>query len=431
MMPTPAGPDAGNNSDAIYRPFQIKILAATFLTYVGYYFCRRPFYVAKSAIAGQFAFNSIDIAHLGTAYLAAYMVGQFSSAYFGRKLGPKQLLLIGMAISIICGVLFGFSNSFWTMALLLGLNGLAQGTGWPGCIGSLAYWLRKKQRGTVLGFWATCYQVGQVAATVTASYLLGAAGWRWSFFGGSMILMAIWAIVLLLHPGTPEKVGLSPLEKDDDDFSSENTTAAGSLGWNRKVVITILMMGMIYFCLKFLRYALWSWLPWFLQKNYFLSGDTGGYYSAVFDVCGFLGVIASGYISDRIFKGRRALLSVLMMTVMTLSFVAIYLGGSGSLAVFTVSIGVAGFMLFGPDSLVSGVGAIDVGSRRGALSAAGIINGMGSIGPIFQEEIIGWMYNYYNRDLVPIFIMLVLVASASVLIMFFLWRRSQKGDANL
>ena len=38
-----------------------------------------------------------------------------------------------------------------------------------------------------------------------------------------------------------------------------------------------------------------------------------------------------------------------------------------------VSIAVAGFMLFGPDSLLSGVGAIDVGSKEGALSAAGII----------------------------------------------------------
>lgn len=53
--------------------------------------------------------------------------------------------------------------------------------------------------------------------------------------------------------------------------------------------------------------------------------------------------------------------------------------------------GIAGFMLYGPDSLISGVGAIDR-SKRGALTAAGIINGTGSIGPIFQEEIIGWLY---------------------------------------
>ena len=430
MMDPSSGAGAGDRKEISYRPFQIKILAATFLTYVGYYFCRRPFYVAKSAIASEFAFTSIDIAHLGTAYLTAYMVGQFSSAYFGRRLGPKLLLVAGMAVSIGSGVLFGLSNSFWTMMLFLALNGLAQGTGWPGCIGSLAYWFKRKQRGTILGFWATCYQVGQVAATFAASYLLGQAGWRWSFYGGSMILLFIWAIVLLLHPGTPEKAGLPPVE-DDGESDPGAETPKQALGWDRDVIITILMMGMIYFCLKFLRYSLWSWLPWFLEKNYHLARDTGGYYSTVFDICGLAGVIASGYVSDRVFKGRRAFLSFMMMSIMTLSFLVMYLGGSASLAVFTVSVGVAGFMLFGPDSLISGVGAIDVGSRRGALSAAGIINGMGSIGPIFQEEAIGWMYNRYSHDLVPILILLVLVAAASVLLMLVLWRRSVRGNANL
>ena len=40
-----------------------------------------------------------------------------------------------------------------------------------------------------------------------------------------------------------------------------------------------------------------------------------------------------------------------------------------------------------------------MGSKRGALAAAGIINGMGSIGPIFQEEIIGWMYKAFDQQL--------------------------------
>jgi hypothetical protein len=70
------------------------------------------------------------------------------------------------------------------------------------------------------------------------------------------------------------------------------------------------------------------------------------------------------------------------------------------------------------------VGAIDVGSRKGALSAAGIINGMGSIGPIFQEQIIGRMSEYY-------IVLLLVIAAASACIMFVLWIMSRKGIANL
>jgi len=31
------------------------------------------------------------------------------------------------------------------------------------------------------------------------------------------------------------------------------------LGWTTDVIISVLTMGVIYFTIKFLRYALWSW----------------------------------------------------------------------------------------------------------------------------------------------------------------------------
>jgi MFS transporter, OPA family, sugar phosphate sensor protein UhpC len=424
-------PDDNQQNGSLYRPWQIKILLSTWLAYAGYYFCRKPFYVTKVSISGALNIDSFGLAQLGTAYLVAYMAGQFSSAFFGRKLGPKLLLLAGIMISIVSTFLFGISNSFWTIMLLTSLNGLAQGTGWPGCIGSLAFWFKRKQRGSVLGLWSTCYQFGPVVATLLASFLLAHAGWRWSFFGGSIVLLAVWFIVLILHPNRPEDAGLAPIHDEDEMDYKTTAVERKKLGWNRSVISTIAMMGLIYFCIKFLRYALWSWLPWFLNKNFFIPEADAGYLSTVFDICGFAGVIAAGFLSDRVFRGKRAMLSFVMLTLMTLSFFILYFMGSTNLAVFSVSIGFAGFMLFGPDSLLSGVGAIDVGSKEGALSAAGIINGMGSIGPIFQEQLVGWMYRRYDRDLLPILIMLVAVAAASALLTLLLWLRARKGLANV
>lgn len=415
-----------------YRNWQYKIFSATWLAYVGYYFARKAFFVVKSDLADSLALNTIDLAHLGTAYLVSYMVGQYTSAYFGRKLGPKYLLILGMGISLICNVVFGASNSYWTIILFLSLNGLAQGTGWPGCIGSLAYWFKRKQRGSILGIWSTCYQVGSVVATSFAAYMLGHYGWRWSFFGASIILLIIWAIVFYLHPNRPEDVGLKPLDDEDDkDSKNENPSEEKGLGWNREVVFTIVTMGFIYFGIKFLRYALWSWVPFLLNNNFGLAGDDAGYLSTVFDIFGFAGVIFAGFASDKLFKGKRSFLSFLMLFLMALSFVLMYTMGSTSLLYFTISMGLAGFMLYGPDSLISGVGAIDVGSKRGALVAAGIINGTGSIGPIFQEEIIGWMYEKYNHELVPIFILLMVVAAITAFITLVLWLRSRKSEVQL
>ncbi|TFG98537.1 MAG: MFS transporter, partial [Calditrichales bacterium] len=290
-----------------YRSWQIKIFSATWLAYVGYYFCRKAFYVVKSPLSDSLGLTAIDLAHLGTAYLVFYMIGQYSSAYFGKRMGPKLMLLTGMGISIVCNFAFGISNGFWTIMLFLAINGLAQGTGWPGCIGSLAYWFKRKQRGSILGVWSTCYQLGSVLATSFAAYMLGVMGWRWSFFGASLVLLVIWIAVALLHPNRPEDVGLEPLTDDLDE--PVGVDEKQGLGWTREVYVTIITMGFIYFGIKFLRYALWSWAPFFLSKNFDMAGDNAGYLSTVFDLSGFAGVIFAGFVSDKIFKGRRSFLT--------------------------------------------------------------------------------------------------------------------------
>ncbi len=404
------------------------------MAYFGYYFCRKAFYVVKKPLAEELSFTSTDLAHIGTAYLVGYAIGQFSSAYFGRKLGPKLLLLLGMGISLSCNVAFGIQNGFWTILVFMAINGMAQGTGWPGCIGSLGCWFTRKKRGSILGLWSTCYQVGSLVATSFAAFILGALGWRWSFFGASMVLLSVWALVAWLHPNTPEHVGLEPVKDEDEPEEKGSNAPTGvktGLGWNRQVVLTVLMMGAIYFCIKFLRYALWSWTPYFLSSNLGLQGDDAGYVSTVFDISGFVGVILAGYLSDRWLKGRRAFLSLLMLVGMAMSFVAMYLWGAASAVTFAVTMGFCGFMLYGPDSLLSGVGAIDVGSVKGALVAAGLINGMGSIGPIFQEELIGWLYKVHNGDLNAILMMFMAVAFVGAGLMFVLWIRSKKGWSNL
>ena len=421
----PAAPSA--------RRYQAQILISTWTAYAGYYFCRKAFYAVKvrGGIGDALSLSSIDLAHIGTAYLVAYSVGQFSSAFGGRKLGPKLLLLVGMALSLGCNVGFGASNGFWTVLLFMVINGLAQGTGWPGCIGSLGHWFARKQRGSVLGFWSTCYQLGSVAATAFAAYLLGVAGWRWSFFGASLVLLCAWVLVLLLHPNTPESKGLPSMADEALPSSSPPTSSKPGLGWGRNVFIAIVMMGSIYFCIKFLRYALWSWTPYFLSQSLGVEKSDAGYLSTIFDICGFTGVILAGVLSDRWLKGRRSLLSLIMLAGMTASFAGMYWWGATSLTAFAIALGVCGFMLFGPDSLLSGVGAIDVGSARGGLVAAGIINGMGSIGPIFQEQIIGMMSAKLGNDLAPILLMFVAVACAGTVMMALLHLRARQGKASV
>jgi sugar phosphate permease len=118
------------------------------------------------------------------------------------------------------------------------------------------------------------------------------------------------------------------------------------------------------------------------------------------------------------------------MTIgMAFSFVFLGPIGTGSVWLFGVGLALCGFMLMGPDSLLSGVGAIDVGGKRTAVMAAGLINGLGSIGPVVQEEVIGYQLDHYGYD--AVFNTLIAVAVLGVVGTLALAARSRRGKSDL
>ena len=153
-----------------------RIFASTWLCYAGFYFCRKPFYIAKSSLGHELNFDATALGLIGSVYLVAYTLGQFASGAFGNKLGPRLVLLTGMTLSIAANVGFGLSNSLSSFVVLMALNGLVQATGWSGTVGTMANWFRRSERGTVMGFWATNFQVGGVAGEHPGRVGAGASG---------------------------------------------------------------------------------------------------------------------------------------------------------------------------------------------------------------------------------------------------------------
>ena len=394
-------PETGQQTVRMWR---VKILTTTWLSYAAFYFCRKNFAIAKSSLMSSMEIGRSDVAHIFTAYLAAYMVGQYLTGFVGRKVAMRVLLLCGMGITLLCNVAFGFTAlmgpaGYWPFLLLMVVNGFAQSTGWPGNVGVLGNWLRKEERGRVMAAWATCYQLGSILAKAFAAFMLGIAGAAWSFWGAAIVMLGVWTIFYFFERDSPEDAGLPEMvEEVEVPVSEASPVVQGGLfaGWTRQVVVTIFLMGACYFSFKFLRYALDSWGPLAIEELFAVEPTTAGYISTAFDWVGFLGVLCAGWLTDRVYQGRRYQTIWWMTCGMLLAFLFMAIFGMNSLTLFTVGLALCGFMLMGPDSLLSGVGAIDVGGRRGAVLAAGIINGTGSIGPIFQEEVIGWTLDNYG-----------------------------------
>jgi OPA family sugar phosphate sensor protein UhpC-like MFS transporter len=233
-----------------------------------------------------------------------------------------------------------------------------------------------------------------MAVKFIGGFLLHSYGWRYSFFGLTILTCFIWVLIYLWQRNRPEDVGLEPIvqRRTEDDRAvraseHEHVTAAQyfQLAFN-PVVLT---MGISYFCIKFLRYALDSWLPAFLNYQGMDVGHAA-YYSAIFDWAGLGGAILAGIALDRVFRGNWALLCFCMGVGMIAGYLAvIFLGTTPTL--IAVCFGAVGFMIYGPDTLLCGAASVAVAGERNGVAVAGLVNGIASIGPIFQEEIIGWL----------------------------------------
>jgi len=396
------------------RRYRMQLFTATWLSYAGFYFARKVYAVLKHPLKEQFGLDDIQIAYPWTIYLVTYMLGQFLAAWLGRRMESRRVLAYGMCIAAACNIVLGLlvdshlASVFLWMCVTMGIHGLAQATGWPHNVALFANWTLRSERGTLFGIWGTCYQIGGIAGKGLAGFLLGWLGMAWSFFGSSIVLLAFTLYFVLFARERPQSVGLSLEDDAEPDAAvpgSREAVAARDAPLPPGFMASIVAMGLIYFGFKFLRYALDSWSTLILGEQFGMTTSVAAYWSTAFDWIGFLGVIAGGIWSDRL-PGSRRTPVIFWMTAGCLVFTSLmWFVGLSSPVLFVALLGLIGFTAMGPDSLLSGACAMDVGNRRQAALAAGVINGFGSIGPILQEPIIGWLKQ--TRGLDSVFLLLV------------------------
>jgi sugar phosphate permease len=372
-----------------------RVFALTWLSYASYYLVRKNFSVAKKAIKDDVGISQSDLFHIDTGYLAAYAVGQFIWGFTSDRAGARRVIAFGMLATAGCSVLFGRSSAYALFALVWGLNGLAQATGWAANIKAMGGAFGAEGRGRVMGLWTTCYVVGGLVANPIAVYWLEAQGWRWAFFGPAIWVAIVGVAVLLLLPDGKEP---SLTAKEEPKHDAEEARAARA-----RVLRTplIWVLGASYFLMKLTRYVLLFWLVYYMELE---IGNGGlGYEkklaanaALMFEVGGTAGAIVVGWASDRWFRGKRVAVSAASLVILAACLALYGRYAAAGLLPNLALLALVGFFLFGPDSLVSGAAAQDIGGPAGAATAAGIINGMGSVGPIFGSELANAMTARYG-----------------------------------
>lgn len=348
-----------------------RVFLLTYFAYAFYYLSRKPFSVVKTTL-GELGTSLRELSWIDTGYLAMYAIGQLVWGIATDRFGARRVLVFGMVAVAACALLFGSASSALWFGIAFAAMGLVQATGWPGTVRAMTPWFGSAERGRVMGPWSTCYQLGGLVASALAGWLLGHFGWRATFFVPAAMTLGFAVLLALTLPDPPAA----------ESSAQPTTTITPSAlptrsPWREPLLWTL---GAAYFVLKLIRYTLLFWLPYFLTTRFSVPKEHAGNYALFFEAGGMFGTYAVGALSDRM--RRRGVLAVVMLIGLTITMRQ--LASVDDLTVFTIGTAACGFFLFGPDALISGIAAQDIGGPGGVGRAAGIINGIGSLGGLCQ-----------------------------------------------
>jgi sugar phosphate permease len=364
----------------------------SFVAYATYYLGRKTFGVVKKPVESELGLGVGALSAIDMALLIPYTVGQFVSGVLGDRLGARKLVGFGMLASALACALFGSASGLLLMLLCFVVNGFAQSTGWPGTTRTMAEFTTPAERGTVMGFWSTCYQIGGIAATWIAGEVAQRYGWRASLYVAAVGLFGVGLLVLgFLPERSAEKAREGvPVQPDTAAVDAEQRLESERRAAQRAVVRNprLWCYGISYFFIKLIRYALLLWLPYYLATWFGSDTSEAARFSIPFEAGGALGVVLIGYLSDRLPWRGRAVWAFVWLLALTLALVAYVALGQASRLYHLVLLALVGALLFGPDALLSGAAAQDAGGTHAPAMATGFVNGVGSLGAVAQGFLI-------------------------------------------
>lgn len=430
-----------NKIKSIYSKERIKVFVGIFLGYAAYYFVRKNFSFAIPELQ-NLGFSKFELGVASSALSIAYGFSKFLMGNISDRSNARFFLSIGLVLSAFTMIFMGLvpfaTSSIAIMFALLFINGWFQGMGWPACGRVVAHWYSVRERGTAMSVWNLAHNLGGFLVgplTVLGFELF--ADWHAKLYFPGLVAILFALVALFLIRDTPQSVGLPPIEEHNNDYPKSYDAKTQEKEFSAKEIFLkyVLNNRLLWYIaianafVYLVRNGIVNWAPTFLQeaKNYTQSEAAwaaGGY-----ELAAIPGTLLCGFMSDRIFKGRRAPVTIIYMFMTLIAVLVYWKSPDSSHLVQNISLWGIGFFIYGPVMLI-GVQAIDLVPKKAAGTAAGLTGLFGYfIGDLLANAALGRLVDQQGWDASFI----VIAASCLLAIFFtsFTWNREKKNLANL
>jgi len=405
--------DVTSNIDREYRRHRRSVFAGIFAGYAAYYLVRNNLALAIPDILKDYPQHSkADLGWALTALSISYGISKFLMGSVSDRTNPKYFLPLGLllssAVMFVSGTAKAMYASLAIVVVVQAINGWVQGMGWPPCGKLMVHWFSTRERGMVVSTWNVGHNVG--GALVATFALWGFTlfhDWGAKFYFNAVVAAAVAVAVFFLMRDTPERYGLPPVEAYKNDYPPEYSEADERTFSYREIFVEHVLSNRYLWAIAvanafvyFVRYGVVNWIPTYLQtaKGFSFQQSSVGW--ALYEYAAIPGTIACGWMSDKVFKGRRAPATILFMALTLAGVIVYWLNGKGPLWIDIASLIAIGFFIYGPIMIV-GLHALDLVPKKAAGTAAGFTGFFGyAFGSAIAGTGVGWVWDHWGTTAV-------------------------------
>ena len=433
-------PIAADKVDKTYKKMRLQVFIGIFIGYAGYYLIRKNFALAIPDLIKE-GFSKTELGFALSFLAISYGLSKFIMGNVSDRSNVKYFLPIGLLLSafvmIFMGVMPVATSSILIMSVLLFLNGWFQGMGWPPSGRTMVYWFSLKERGTKMSVWNVAHNVGGALMPLLA--ILGVelfSDWHAKFYFPGMVAVVVAIIAFILLKDRPRSEGLPSIEEWKNDYptdykkkiKSEVEKEVTAKEIFTKHILPNKLLWSIALANAFVylvRYGIQDWAPTYLTEVKGFTEEASGWAYSAYEIAAIPGTLISGWLSDKVFKGRRAPVSILYMVLIVVAIFVYWKNPVGQPVIDNICLISIGFLIYGPVMLI-GLQALDLVNKVAAGTAAGLTGLFGYfLGTSILANIVGG-YVIENYEWDGYFIMMLIASVVSIILIALTIRQTPK-----
>ncbi len=395
--------------DPVYKKLRWQIFMGIFFGYAAYYLVRKNFALAIPYLQEE-GFTKADLGFALSAISIAYGFSKFISGSFSDRSNPRVFLPLGLILSggimLLMGLVPWATSSITVMFVLLFLCGWFQGMGWPPCGRTMVHWWSQKERGGIVSVWNCAHNIGGGLPPLLflwGMYLF--SDWHSAFYMPAIGTFIVAVFAYMTMRDTPQSCGLPPIEEYKNDYPADYSAKSEEEISAKQIFMTYVLPNKALWLIAIanvfvylLRYGVLDWSPAYLREIKHMTLDTSSWAYFFYEYAGIPGTLFCGWVSDRVFKGNRAVTGVFFMVLVTIATVVFYLNPAGHATIDMVCMITIGFLIYGPVMLI-GLHALELAHKKAAGTAAGFTGLFGYLGgSVAASALMGWTVEHFGWD---------------------------------